>query len=564
MPTANRVLVIGLDGATWDVLDPWMRDGTLPCLAQLRRHGSWGPLRSSIPPITAAAWSTFMTGKRPGKHGVYHFINLFDNNGAGDDEPELVSARSIRSPALWDAIGHHDQRVVLVNIPLTYPPRPVNGVMVTGLLTPSSASVFTYPPQLSAQITDYQIDLDRFMDKTPHVDAFDAASTAPSLALVEEFRAMEEKRARVSLSLMASQPWEFFMVVFTGTDRMGHYLWPYHRPAPPQAEIAATNTDDEQIQRAVRDFYIRLDQIVGELVAQAGEDTTVIVMSDHGMGPVETRRFHCNNWLRRQGWLVAKSHGGALGGPDAWLKRLGIPRDKLGRLIHSIPGLAASRVVRQASGSRSDAVDTERSAAYCIPIFYNITGIRVQHVEKEALCRAITNGLEAIVDAETGRPVVRQVLRAHDYYDGPHAENIPDLIVITDPDYGCSYHLSHYSAVATRRPTASGPAKHRDQGILIVSGPGAARQAQPLPNLSIEDVAPTALYLMGLPVSADMDGRVLTEALDPALLATQPIACESPTGFWPSQSAATFDDTAMSDEDEELIRGRLRALGYFE
>jgi predicted AlkP superfamily phosphohydrolase/phosphomutase len=561
METSKRVLIIGLDGATWDVLDPWIRDGTLPHLARLRQRGSWGPLYSSIPPITAAAWSTFMTGKRPGKHGVYHFVKLFDDNGSGDDAPELVNARSLKSPALWDVMGHHDRRVVLINIPLTYPPRPVNGVMITGLLTPGNAPVFTYPPELSREITDYQIDLDRFIDKTPHVDSFDPSITAPTLNLVREFFDMEEKRARVCFSLMDSEPWNFFMVVFTATDRMGHYLWPYHRPARPE-----DSPEVQQLCQAVRDFYVRLDQIVGEMVARVGDDTAVIIMSDHGMGPVETRRFHCNSWLHQRGWLAARSSGSSIVSADGWLKRLGLPRDKIGRIVYRIPGLSKSRVVKKAVDNRSATVDTERSRAYCVPIFYNIMGVRVraEGQEREALCQDIMRELSEITDPQTGRRIVQQVRRGHEYYAGPYAENIPDIIAILDPDYGCSYYLSHYSSVVTKRPVADGPAKHRSAGIFVACGPGVAAQQQPLPRLNIEDVAPTALYLMGLPIPSDMDGRVLAEILEPATVAHQPLGVSGPMAFWPEEDAASFSEEVMSAEDEEVIRDRLRALGYFE
>jgi predicted AlkP superfamily phosphohydrolase/phosphomutase len=555
METRDRVLVIGLDGATWDVLDPWIRDGTLPYLARLRERGSWGPLQSSVPPITAAAWSTFMTGKRPGKHGVYHFVNLFDDDD-GEDGPELVSARSLKSPALWDVLGHCGRRAVLVNIPLTYPPRPVNGVMVTGLLTPSSAEVFTYPPELSREITDYQIDLERFIDKTPHVDSFDPELTAPSLELVAEFHAMEERRARLCRELMERELWDFFMVVFTATDRMGHYLWPFHRAPRPDDP-----PDVRRLCEAVRGFYVRLDEIVGELVALAGPRAAVLVMSDHGMGPTFTRRFHCNSWLRRNGWLVERS-GPSLASPDGWLRRLGLPRDKLGRLIRRIPWLAQSRVVKRAANSRSAEVDVERSAATCVPLFYNIVGVRVHRegAVREALCAEIIRGLQALRDSETGAPVAREVLRAGEYFSGPHAENLPDIIAILDPDYGCSLHLSHYSSDVTRRVEVDGPAKHRSEGIFLAAGPGITASAAPRPGLRIEDVAPTALHLLGLPVPSDMDGRALAEILVPTEAAPQ---AGEPTGFWP-EAAVVFSDTTMTEEDEDVIRGRLKALGYFE
>jgi predicted AlkP superfamily phosphohydrolase/phosphomutase len=526
VPNANRVMIIGLDGATWTVLDPWIKDGTLPHLARLRREGSWGNLISTI-----------------------------------NSKPELVSARSIKSSALWDILGHQERRSVLINIPLTYPPRPVNGVMITGLLTPGSAKVFTYPAELSQEITDYKIDLDRFIDKKPFEDEFEDEITAPTLTLIEEYREMTEKRLRVTRELMEREAWDFFMVVFTSPDRMGHYLWPYHRSPRPD-----DSPEVQQLCQAVRDYYIRLDQVLGELVDQIDEDVTVLVMSDHGMGPVPSKQLHCNNWLQQHGWLKTGSNGVLTASPDSWLKRLGIPRDKVGRVVRQIPGLAKNQLVKKVANSHSVSVDLAHSQAYGVPIFFNIMGIRInlKGAEKEALRQEIMQKLPEITDPETGQRLVRQVLRGEDYYYGPHAENTPDIIAIIAPEYGCNYNLSHYSSFVTKRQVISGPAKHRIEGIFIARGANIASQAEPLPNLNIEDVAPTVLHLMGSPVPTDLDGRVLTEVLTPEFLKAQPVRQGEPIGFWPDEAQAAFSDEVMSDEDEELLRERLQALGYFE
>src|SRR5688572_20922367 len=293
---SDRVLIIGLDGATWTVLLPWMEDGSLPNLARLRAEGSWGDLMSTIPPLTAPAWSTFLTGKNPGKHGVFHFIPLDDAAETEDlqqkaDKIDVVDARSIQSATLWDILAHHDRKVGAINVPMSYPARPVNGFMITCLLTPPQASIFTYPPELSKQLTDYQIDLDRFIDEKPFARDVSGARkkriVKPSLQLVKEFEEMEEKRARAALDLMTTQHWDTFMVVFTATDRMGHYLWPYH-----QKPSEGASEEHQALYQAVHNLYKRLDAHIGELIQQAGENTTVFVMSDHGMGPIYHKNTH--------------------------------------------------------------------------------------------------------------------------------------------------------------------------------------------------------------------------------------------------------------------------------
>jgi predicted AlkP superfamily phosphohydrolase/phosphomutase len=193
-------------------------------------------------------------------------------------------------------------------------------------------------------------------------------------------------------------------------------------------------------------------------------------------------------------------------------------------------------------------------------------GIRINLIgeQKAELHQAIVHALEEIVDPETGRKVIEKVCRGEDYYDGPYAGRIPDIIVTANPTYGFNHHLSHYSSIITKRLVASGPAKHRAEGIFIAHGPDILPGLEFLQNLNIEDVAPTVLYLMGLPVPSDMDGRVLTEIVNPVLLRARPIRREGPVGFWPKEDEAVFDNEVMSAEDEELIRDRLQSLGYLE
>lgn len=513
-----------------------------------------------------------MTGKRPSKHGVFHFINLFGSdhrgNGNGNDSSanapssELVSARSLKSPALWDILGHHDRQVLLINIPLTYPPRPVNGTMVTGLLTPRSAPVFTYPAELSQEIkamTDYKIDLDRFVDKTPFVDEIDGEIVVPSLTLVDEFRDVLEKRARVTFSLMDKQPWDFFMIVFMGTDRMGHYLWDY------QAGKAGTSPEAQTLATAVRDYYIRLDEIVGEVLEKAGDDVTTLLMSDHGMGPKHTKKVHVNNWLRQQGWLYSNKSNSKISNPDGLLKRFGLSRDQVGRIVHQLPGLGSSQLVKKVATAGNIQIDYAGSKAYAIPIFNHIFGIRLNVTgdERERLRSEITQALGKLIDSQTGKMLVEHIYRGEDYYQGPYAQNIPDMIVMMNPDYGGSYRLGSYSSFVTELQTHTHRGNHRMEGIFAARGAEIAQRSVPLAGLDIEDIAPTVLHLMGLPVPTDMDGRVLTEIFTPEFKA-QPIQPGAVLDFWTNKQGEKFQEAVMSEEDEAEIMERLQALGYIE
>lgn len=563
MQSQDKVLIIGLDGATWTVLGPWIEDGSLPHLRALRERGCWGELRSTIPPLTAPAWSSFITGKNPGKHGVFHFVEM-DDGVAGDfDKPEIVDARSIQSPTLWDILGHNDRKVGAINVPMSYPPRPINGFMITCLLTPPNAPVFTYPPDLSMQLGDYQIDLDRFIEQKPFARNGEATPqkrvVKPSLQLMQEFSAMEEKRARTTLALMESEPWDTLMVVFTATDRMGHYLWPYHR-----TQDHDDTPEAQALHQAIYDFYVQLDQYVGQIVAKAGEDTSVFVMSDHGMGPIFSKNTHWNNWLYRSGYLNMERANSNT--PDGWMLRLGLPRDRIGQLVKQIPGLSSSGLVKKAKTAHTATIDYAHSKAYYVRIFDPVGGIRIteQGPAKSKLCDKLMTELKKVVDPQTGKPICRLVLRREECFHGPYADEMPDIILVMHPEYGSSDRLSNYSAIVTDRPSINDPGGHHIEGIFIACGPDVRAQREPLAGLQIEDVAPTVLHVQGLPVPLDMDGRVLTEILKPGIQEQRPVRLCVPTPRWPSEEDAVYLEESTSTEDDDGVRDRLRALGYFE
>jgi predicted AlkP superfamily phosphohydrolase/phosphomutase len=552
MSDRRRLLIVGLDGATWDVLDPLIRDGTMPRLARLRDSGTWGRLRSTIPPITPAAWTTMTTGKRPGRHGVFHFLNLF---GSEDHADDIVSARSVRSPGVWDVLGYAGRRVGLVNIPLTYPPRAVNGFMVTGLLTPANATVFTYPPELSTSLPEHEIEIDRFAGKVPFVDAIDGEAIRPSLDLVNDFVAMLERRTRETLALMAREPWDVFMTVFMETDRLGHYLWAYHPPGPGVAS---------DLRAAVRTFYARLDDALGSVLDAAGPEVDVLVVSDHGMGPKHLRRFHANAWLLETGLLCRRRSSSKASRLESGLARVGLRRDRLGRLLRRVPGLGTSRALRRVAERTAGAtVDETASLARAVPIFRNIFGIRAagEGAVLEDRLRELETRLAGLRDPATGQPVVRDVQRGATYFAGAEQGLAPDLIVELDETYAASFYPGDYSSFFTPVAEESVEGTHRIDGILLVAGPSIEARTEPVEGLRIEDVAPTILRLVGLPAPEDMDGRAMAtitaggERLDlpgPAMR------------WWPHETGPSFVEDADAADDEELVRSRLEALGYLE
>src|SRR5581483_2441847 len=261
----NRVIVIGLDGATWDVLNPLLRDGKMPNLQKLLERSARGVLMSSIPPVTAAAWTCFSTGKNPGKHGLVDFI-YFPEHGY---RVTIANSTTREAATLWNLLSDRGMRVGVVSVPMTYPPEKVNGVMVTDMMTPNANVQYTYPAELKQEL----------LDKVGPFVITPGEGENPSrpLAYLDKVRADVQASADYALYLLRQEPYDFFMYVFGVVDVLQHQYW-YLLEADP----AALSEQDRAIREKVLAIFTQVDAGVGEMVKGADENTLIVLMSDHG------------------------------------------------------------------------------------------------------------------------------------------------------------------------------------------------------------------------------------------------------------------------------------------
>ncbi len=277
-------MVIGLDCLPPElVFDRF----NLPNLRGLMRSGVHGPLRSTIPPITVPAWISMTTGKDPGELGLYGFRNRPDR-GYGWS---IASSRDVRAETIWDLLGRNGKAVIVSGVPLTYPPKPVNGCLISDFMTPSAASEFTHPPSLKEEVLrlepEYRFD----------VKGFRGGERGAILAQIHE---MTGQHFRVAARLLSTRPWDFFMMVEIGPDRLHHAFWKY------QDERHRKFERGSRFENAVKDYYTYLDEKTGELLKIAGPETSVLVVSDHGAQRMDGG-FAVNEWLIREGYLVLKT-----------------------------------------------------------------------------------------------------------------------------------------------------------------------------------------------------------------------------------------------------------------
>jgi predicted AlkP superfamily phosphohydrolase/phosphomutase len=550
-----KVLVIGLDGVTLDLLGPWIESGELPNLQRLVQQGASGRLQTTLPPISSSSWSSFVTGVNPGKHGLVDFVFP----GADSYKVTMINATSRRTRALWNWLNDAGYRVGLLGIPTTYPPEPVDGFMIGGFLSPGPDSEWAYPPalkqELQAELGEFLLAPEERYRSTRHLDRF-----------LDDLTVSVENRTRAALYLMESRPWDLFAVVYWDTDMVQHETWRLLDPDHPRHDAREAAAHRAQILA----FHRKVDADVGRLLERAGPDTLVMVMSDHGFGPVHSF-FLINNWLVKMGLLKFKRH--------PWtafkrlLFRLGYTPLHMFRLVKALGLASLRRRVRfqQQAGLVNrvflsfDDVDWDRTRAFSIgsfgQVYINLAGVRPQGIvqpghEYEELKEAIAREALALRDPDSGQPLVERVYRREEIYSGPYLARTPDLIVQPRGWEYMAFGHADFGSNKLVEPITGLSGHHRPDGLLIVAGPGIEPGTQ-LEGASILDLAPTILHALDVPVPHDLDGRVLAEAFADASPLARPVAYSQADIYKDGASGP-----GLSDDEMEEVQDKLRGWGY--
>src|SRR6056297_1688069 len=288
MSSEKELLIFGLDGATYDLLDTWFDKGKLPYLQQLVENGVRSDMKSTIPPLTGPAWTTFQTGVNPGKHGVFDW----GSSGELDYGRGMIDASSIKTKTIWELLSEKGKRVGSIGLPVTYPPKQVNGFITTGVLTPKAAEDYVYPPELKNELEN-------------HVGKYRFAPTHAEMALntkqwISELKKSIKNREETALHLLTTQDWDVSLVYFMETDTVNHHL--YHKNTGDSINSAQSSLEEDP----VLEVYARVEQAVKTITNQiANENTNIMLVSDHGFGPLKWI-FNVNSWLLKKGYLKLK------------------------------------------------------------------------------------------------------------------------------------------------------------------------------------------------------------------------------------------------------------------
>jgi predicted AlkP superfamily phosphohydrolase/phosphomutase len=453
----RKVLVIGLDCATARIV--FDRREELPVLKELIDNGIHGNLRSSDPPITIPAWMVMCTGKDPGKLGLYGFRH---RKNYSYKDIWIATSQAIREKTVWDILGEAGGQSCLVSVPPSYPPKPVSGNLISCFITPSNEKDYTYPTELRVELENkfgpYMFDVEFRTDEKDE--------------LIKQVYTMTDKRFEVLNYLITQKPWDFFMFVEIGVDRMHHAFWKY---MDPDHHLYVKGNPYENV---ILDYYKNLDGKIGELLSNVDRNTTILVVSDHGAKRMKGA-FCINEWLIEQGDLV----------------------------VNRMPSSQVSLEKVEVDWSRTKAWGW---GGYYARIFLNVEGREAQGVIKIEDYKKTRDALIerlAAIRGPNGEKWETRIIKPQKFFQELNGD-YPDLMIYFDDLYWRSAGtLGHGTKYLLENDTGPDDAVHAQEGIFILYDPqkktSAARDA------SILDITPTILHEFGLAVPADMRGSII-------------------------------------------------------
>lgn len=543
----RKNIIIGIDGATWEIIDFFIDQNIMPEMKELKEKGCHGKLRSTFLPITPAAWASLMTGCRPPKTGIFHFMK--SSGPINSYEKVLANGDDIEVPTLWEVLSQYGRDVVSINVPMTFPPQPVQGSIISGMMTPADETNFTYPEALKDELVEngieYKIDTSLHRDRRKlHDPAFTDGLFADGAELFfrELFELLDVRKKTVHY-MMSNKKWDYFMFVIIGVDRIQHHLWDHLK------KDAGTDRTAHNIQR----YFRAVDKMLGEICSRYREEANIFIVSDHGFA-----RFYgdflIDGWLLQNQFLKLKDLGSASlrRSVKNLLKRFGFNLNKTARKY-----LKESQV--QQLKLSSSPVDWEKTVAYGA----SINGININLKGRETLgCvdpgdyntirETIISRLERIT-APGGEQLLKHALKKEAIYGEAASAAIPDILlefhdnllyrgINTGP-------ISADTGLFRTYDWLSG--NHIRDGIFIALGKDISTGTE-VNGMKIEDVLPTLLALNNEEIPSHLDGKIIKEIGRSALTATY-------KRFHTGASRGKYRYTGDKEED---IKEKLKSLGY--
>jgi len=484
-----KVIIIGLDAATWDVLIPLTRNEELPTLDFLLKGGVFGTLESTIPPVTGCAWLSMATGLNPGKTGVIDFLKK-------DVDLSLtpVNSSDFRNKSLWDLLSKKGKNCIILDYPMLYPAYPLNGAIISTW----GGKLDTFPKKLKQEIQDLVNDYDIFVDY--HNEKYNDINL-----FLHDLNVALDKKIKVTEYLLEEWDWDLFVNVISFTDWIQHRMWHYIDEKHPLYNKAES--------RKIRPYFIafwkRIDSLIGKMLKHTDY---MIIVSDHGMGP-QYGCFNVLKWLEKKGYVVRKR------GLKPMFRRI------LSYIANTpLKNILPEKVKKRGRTFLSIATDLDLSKSKVYVIGHTIpfgaiyinsknrksNGMVDEGKEYEELKRALIDSLLNLRN-DINRDVEVTVYDVKKIYSGDKVELLPDIIFTINnwscvivKDFKASFLWK--DAPYSNRHTGS----HRLNGIFLAYGSD-IKNGFEAKGLKIYDVAPTILHMFNAPIPKNMNGRVLME-----------------------------------------------------
>ncbi len=550
---ASRVTIIGLDGASWTLFDPLIKSGDLPNLRKLVDTGASGVLMSTIPPVTASAWSSFYTGRTPGRHGVFDFRRRM---GSESTNREWITSGNIGGPKIWEIVNAQGKNAGLINLPLTFPPVEMNGYMIGGMPVPPTRDDIGWPSGLVDEIVRetgaYISDVDLLRGDSP-----DVSNPEKCFEFVKQVERAAEVRAEAVKFLMGKYPTDLTFLVLVAPDRLSHLFWQVLVPTPGMKQIAYW---EQELRDRMIEVLKTTDKIVGDIIDRMSGDDIIAVMSDHGFGHLD-EILKLNRLLQDLGYLKFRPEA------DSGFRRT------LGRLLPESVKKPLREILGMEKGGGSkksgaqpgfdpySLISWPETRAYSgggveQGIFINVAGREPYGTvemggEYFKLRDKLIVDLRKVKHPSDNRPLFDWIEPREKIYSGEYLDLAPDIM----------YGLRNYSMVIGEdaEPPVISPWSqpragfHRREGIIILKGP-MIRKGIKLARTYIENVTPTILNCWGLKLDNGMDGEIIEEALETGFRLNNPVRKQS-FGEFQKQDGPSCED---SQEMEDLLKG----LGY--
>jgi predicted AlkP superfamily phosphohydrolase/phosphomutase len=472
---SDKIILLGLDGATWDLIKPWIENNKLPSFKKLIEKGSFGNLESTIPHVTPPAWTSMSTGKNPGKHNVFDFMSIEKKNNHWKNK--LYSSKSKKSEEIWDIL---DKKVIIVNVPLTFPPKKVNGIMITGMYTPDVKHDFTYPLEIKKEIFSVAPGYKTGLTWNSY--------KAKKERFIKDLYSMTDARIKIFWHLY-KKDWNFYFFVFIGTDRIQHIMW-----------------ENEELLR----YYSYIDKFVGEVLNEIERKSiTLIIASDHGFSEIK-KTVYINTFLKNKKYIKNNNYL-----KNNNLKQKKITKEKLSELLiryqldkayKKLPTQIKHIIRKKIPGKSNPEYDLNIDESVAVMIGTGSIYINSNNKKKkERISQDIINELKNLKNPDTGEKVINNVFRKEEIYSGPFLKNAPDLLILPNKGYSLVHKLSEniFEEQSFKK------ADHALNGIFVAYGPEIKKGFKI--DAKIYDLTPTILHMFDVPIPDDIDGRVLKE-----------------------------------------------------